>query len=547
MAPIIAAAGEVGGYISLAKIVTMVVFFAPWLYAAPWANKDSRRLMLGQTRWGIIILTGATLGWVLWLTVPIFMVGMGLYLILAGGSMTAYVLFRNSRVPDSAKVLTAEHISSLMSFIGRRRQAETPIVTRVKLYGSHGRIVLAPDPRAATHEEIGSYNLTQAMLHELAWCRASEADLSPAGRQARVRLVVDGVAVDQPAWSLGESEGVIQFLKLHGGMSVEDRRRPQRGRIAVDLSGKRLDIVLTSAGSTRGQRMQFRVEQESARTHLDELGMAGDQLATVRELARAAKGLIIVSGRSGSGVTSTLYSLMREHDAFTKALMTLEREPEVDLENITQFPYKEEAETPGALASVLRRDPDVVMVDACPDADTASYIIQAAGSRKIFLGMHAGDSFVALAKWIKVSDRPAEALANLTLVIYQVLLRKLCPSCKEAYRPDPHLLSKANLQSANIDKFYRKPTRPLTDEKGNPIICQACQGTGYVGRTGAFETLVLTDAVKQLVLAGAPVSEIKAECRKSKMLYLQERALERVISGDTGIQEVIRITQEARK
>jgi len=539
-----AAAVETGGYISLAKIIVILVLFGGWSYAAPWVNKDALNLKIGQVRWSIAVLGGGALGLLLWLVIPYFFLGLALYLVVAGGSLLTYALFRDSRVLDSAKVLTTENLFSIFM---RRKRPAIEVETKVKVYGHHGRIIPAPNPQAATYQEIKTYNLAQKLLHDVLWRRASEAELAPAGRQSRLRLVIDGVAVDRKGMSLSESEGVIDYLKLHGGINLEERRRPQRGRIGADLGQKRVDLMLTSAGSTRGQVMQFRIEQEAVRTNLDELGLGEDQVLRVRQMARLGKGLIIASGRSGSGVTSTLYSLLRERDAFTEVLVTLEREPEVDLENVTQNVYKEDAALPDMLATALRRDPDVIMVDSCPDSKSAGMIIDVSAAKNVFLGMHASDTFVALAKWFKVGGQTREALACLQAVLCQVLVRKLCPACKEPYRPDPQLLAKANLPADQIKSFYRKRSRPILDEKGNPVICQTCQGTGYVGRIGAFELLELNDDIRQLVLSGAPLRDIKAECRKSKMLYLQERALEKVITGDTSVQEVIRITQEAKK
>ena len=126
-----------------------------------------------------------------------------------------------------------------------------------------------------------------------------------------------------------------------------------------------------------------------------------------------------------------------------------------------------------------------------------------------------------------------------------MLLRKLCTNCREAYRPDPQLLAKANLPADRIDKFHRPPTQPLTDEKGNPIVCPACQGMGYYGRTAVFELLEVTEELQELVTANASASQIKAACRKRNMLYLQEQGLRKVIAGVTSIREVIRVSQQA--
>jgi type II secretory ATPase GspE/PulE/Tfp pilus assembly ATPase PilB-like protein len=131
-------------------------------------------------------------------------------------------------------------------------------------------------------------------------------------------------------------------------------------------------------------------------------------------------------------------------------------------------------------------------------------------------------------------------------VLCQILVRKLCPTCREEYRPDPQILAKANIPADKVESFYRTPTKPRLDEKGNPITCQTCQNTGYYGRIGVFELLQVTDEIRQMIAGGAALAAIKSAARKNKMLYLQEQALAKVIAGVTSIQEVIRVSQEAQ-
>jgi len=373
-------------------------------------------------------------------------------------------------------------------------------------------------------------------------------DISPGPETSRVRLLVDGVVVSRPSLPLADSEAIIQYLKRIGGMETEDRRRPQQGRISVDAAGgAAADVELTTAGTTGGQRLQLRIVQETVKTDLEELGLSDDLLGRLREMGKTDTGLIVVSGRPHGGLTSTLYAMLREQDAFIKQLVTLEASPVVDLENITQVAYGEEAKLPEALGGVIRRDPDVIMVDRCPDEKTADLVNRAADGKLVLLGLHAMDAFSGLARWVQVCSDAADAVKNLRGVLCQVLVRKLCPNCREPYRPDPNVVAKVNLSGEQIENFYRPPTREVLDEKGNPITCLACQGTGYVGRTGAFELLEVTDDVRQLVAAGATLAEIKAACRKSKMLYIQEQALRKVIQGVTSVQEVIRVTKPPKK
>jgi type II secretory ATPase GspE/PulE/Tfp pilus assembly ATPase PilB-like protein len=542
----LAAVPEPGGYVSLGKVIVMLLFVLPWLAAAPWVNKDAKRLRLGQTGWSLVALGGGTVGLLVWLLVPHFLVGLIIYAILTTGCLVMYVVVRNGRVPDDAKVLTGDHLAGLFDK-SRRVAPETEILSLVKVYGASGRIVLPPEPESASPDDLHAYNQAQALLNEIVWRRASEADLSPAGRGTRLLLVIDGVGVERPGPAPEDAEAALQFLKEQAGLSVEERRKPQQGRLAVDREGRHVDLVLTTAGSTTGQRAQFRIEQEAVRTRLDELGMSDGMLDRVRELLNRPNGLIIASGRPKNGVTSTLYSMLREHDAFMQLLVTLEREPEVDLENITQNKYDDPSKQATALSSVLRRDPNVILIDECSNPKTAEVITEGAREKQFLLGMRAADTFTALAKWLKVAGDARAALADLHAVLCQVLLRKLCEACREPYRPDPSVLAKANLQGQKADRFYRPPKEPARDEKGNPIVCSACQGSGYVGRTAAFELLELNDELRQLIVSGATISQLKAACRKGGMLYLQEIALQKVMRGETSVQEVIRVSKDAKK
>jgi len=546
MIDILASLPPVGVYLSPFKTIVLLIFVVPWLYFSPWVQRDARSLHVNELFWGGGVLAAGALGFLIWLVVPVFLIGMLLYLVIVSAAMGTYVIYRNGRVGESAKVLTGNHFRRIFT---RRKAATIDVTQLVKLYDCHERIVLPPNSAQAPPELLEAYNHVQQLLREIIWRRASRVDLSPTGQQTRVRFEIDGVVTERPPLRLADSEAIIQYLKLPAGMDVQEHRRPQQGKISVDLveGQHRGDLIVSAAGSTGGQRIQLSVIGETAKTDLEALGMSDEMLQQVQTMNRAEHGVIIVSGRLKSGVTSTLYSLLRQNDAFMYQLVSLEKEIVIDLENITQHPYADKSKLPDALASLLRRDPDVIMLDNCNDKSTASQVCEASGRKNFLVGIQANDAFTALAKWVKVCPGAAEAMKNLHGVLCQILLRKLCPSCREAYRPDPQLLAKANIPADKIEYFYRPPSKTLVDEHGNPRICPTCQGSGYVGRTAAFELLVVTDELRQLVAGNASLAQIKAACRKNKMLYLQEQALRKVINGTTSIQEVIRVTQAAKK
>jgi type II secretory ATPase GspE/PulE/Tfp pilus assembly ATPase PilB-like protein len=161
--------------------------------------------------------------------------------------------------------------------------------------------------------------------------------------------------------------------------------------------------------------------------------------------------------------------------------------------------------------------------------------------------MQATDTFAALARWVRLCGNASTAAGPLRGILCQVLLRKLCPNCREAYPPNPEMLAKANLAASRVQKLYRPPTKPLMDEKENPITCPTCQGSGYLDRTAVFELLEVTEEIRQMIVGGGSLAQIKAACRKSRMLYLQEQALRRAIEGTTSIQEIIRVWQPEKK
>jgi len=540
MVPGIADAAAVGGYFSLPKILVMLILLAPWILTAPWVYRDAKHIRADQVTWGAGHAGAGGVGFVIWLAIPFYLLGLAFYVMIVGGTLGAYVLYRNARTDESDRILSAGFFQSLF---GAKRPGQVDVVSRVKVYDNHHGIVPPPGAESPLAERL-AHNNAHDLLYDLVFHRASEADMVPDGELARVRLIIDGVVTEHPPLDLATSEAVVQYLKAPAGMDPDEHRRPQQGSLSVELDGKPVDIMVTSAGTTGGQRMQFRIIQEAVRTNIAELGISEDVLDRVRVATATGKGLVIVSGRPRNGVTSTLYSLLRDQDAFIKQLVSMESQHLVDLENITQHEYGQDADLPQALASAIRRDPDVIMVDRCRDAETAGLIQQAAESKLLLLGLHATDSLSALARWIKVSGNAAKAVQNLGGVLCQVLVRKLCPECREAYRPDPQLLAKANIAQRGIERFYRKPTQPRVDQKGRPIVCQTCQDTGYFGRTGVFEFLELTDEIRRLVGAGGETRKIKAACRKNKMLSLQEQSLKKVIAGVTSIKEVIRVTQQ---
>jgi len=545
MTVILAALPPVGGYVSLVKVVFMLVLVTPWLMILPWIHYDVGRVRGSQVQWSLTVIVTGVIGVLVWLLLPMYFIGLAVYLVLLVSVVAGYVIWRDARVGPGDKLLS---VIRARGFMLRGKGVMVDVVERVKIYDDRNVLIPPPDPASASIPECETYNIVQEFLVNMLTRRASEADISPASQAAAVvRFIVDGVLSVQPSLSLTESDMLIQAIKPMAGLDPEERRRPQEGLMSLDFAGNQVEIGVITTGSTGGQRMQFRAMHEALRTNIQELGMTAEILQSVKAMTNRDSGLIIVSGRVGSGVTSTLYSLLRSMDAYTRSLVSLEAKTSADMENVTQTVYGDPKNLPKALTAAIRRDPDVIMVDACGDTQTAKLIAHACADKLVLLGIGAIDTFTALALWLKACGAATDGMANLHGVLCQALVRNLCPACRQPYRPDPQMLAKANLASSQIERFYRAPDSGRVDEHGEPIICPSCQETGYIGRTGVFELLEITGEIRRLIADKAQLAQIKAACRKNNMHYLQENALQKVMDGMTSIQEVIRVTQQGKK
>lgn len=544
---------EIVGYGSPIKWAAMVVLSLGWLILAPRINKDAIFVHTKREIWSGVYLCCGAIGLAAWLLLPMFWLGLAVFVVLVGGVLGAYTIHRNGLVDPSMKWLSAEWFANIRNPSGKGPES---IETKLRLYAADGRAVILTDTDAQDQEIVHSYNLTQQFLYDVAWHRASEVDVKPAGDHARVRYVIDGVASERDPLPLQDSETIIQYIKSKAEVAKTDREererdlatkkgRVKRGKISIDLAGSPIDMEVVTAVSSKGSQLRIRVIQEVVRTSLDTLGIEEADMKTLKKITKGT-GILLVTGPPRSGLTSTLYSILSDQDAFTKRLVTLENNAAADLENITQHEYETPEEIPERLGTLVRHDPDVILVDNCPDPRTAQLIAEFAEEKLAIVGMHATDCYAALAKWAKLVGDIKQAIQPLQGIMSQMLLRQLCQSCKEPYQPDPKLLAKAGVSAGEVEAFYRPPTQKPVDKKGNPIPCQSCQDVGYHDRTGVFAVLPISDDLRKVIYGGAGLADIRKAARKLGARTLQTNAMRKVVAGETSVQEVVRATQESK-
>jgi type II secretory ATPase GspE/PulE/Tfp pilus assembly ATPase PilB-like protein len=278
---------------------------------------------------------------------------------------------------------------------------------------------------------------------------------------------------------------------------------------------------------------------------LEELGLSPEQLERIQNTIQSKSGIVLVSAPHAHGRTSALYALVRAHDAFLSHIITVEREPDTDLEGINQerLPrHATNAEETQRVTWICSQLPDVLMMDEVRDANTAAELIRfAAQGRRVYVGMRAASTFDALAQWRKLVGDDRQAVKPLELVINSRVLRKLCAACKIGYAPDPQTLRKLNMDPMRVSKLYQARTEPLRDAKGNVVPCEFCHDLRFRGRTGIYEVLPIDDDMRLAITSGASVNQLKVAFRQHRGKYLQEQALMLVEQGDTSIQEVLRV------
>ncbi len=534
-------------YASIFKVCFVLGSFVLWCLCIQWVDCDAERVKTVRERWNIMCLTAGMVAIACWLVFPLnslalFFLGWGIYVVIASSAILWYVAHRNKRVGEKHKVLTSQHFKRLLS-AGRDKKDRTEREYRVRLFDHENKTVAQPEEP----EEAEQFNVTQDLLHDALWRRATEIELSAVGGESKLIYCIDGVLTERKDLvDPDQAAGTIDYLKRTAGLDAEQKRRPQRGSIrAGALAGSEpAQIEVHCSGSRAGERMQLRMVGNNTELALNELGLHAQRLEKLQAVLQEESGLVIVCGPPRNGITTTLYSIVRAHDAYIQNIHSLEKQPLFEVDNITQHQFdstNNEVSYGRRLQSVLRREPDVVLVGEMDDEETAQVCIKsAAEGKKIYAGMTSRDALDALDNFVTLAGSRKAVARVLKAVVSQQLVRTLCPTCKEAYKPDEKLLKKANLPVHKIEHFYRPPTEVQYDKHGREIICPNCQGTGYKGRTGIFEILIIDDAVAGLIESGAALSQVKAQARKNKMYYLQEEGLLKTMDGVTSINEILR-------
>jgi len=540
-----------GMYLNLLKFIPVLIVYLLWAWTTDWVEHDTKELINAKFAvWNSAVFLSGVLGLILVFAIPVYFLGLGLLLLAYLVPLLSYVYTRNQTVPDDQKVLTPYHFGEVANDImfklgmkpmfnrdvGTVDRSGPPITFVGKTQGS-----AKEDPtRVRQAEESRSYMASKELVYDAVLRRATDIHLEPNTEQLSVRYRIDGILHAAEPFDRPTGDAVVNVFKVLSAMDISEKRKPQDGSFGAKLQGRDLDFRVATSGSKAGEKLVMRILDNSAAiTKLEDLGMRTKLVDAVKGLVTQPHGMFLCCGPTGAGKSTTLYAALREIDRYQRNIITVEDPIEYHLDNITQMEVntKSGQTFSAALRSILRQDPDVIMVGEIRDQETASIACQAANTgHMVFSTVHSNDAVTALFRLLDLGVEPFMIASALSGVLGQRLVRVLCEACKEPYKPKPEFLKKANLPAEKVDVFYRRPENPEQ-------VCQQCGGTGYFGRTGIYELLVLTEAMRDMIRENPSINKIKAEARKNGMIYLQEDGLRQVIQGRTSIEELLRVVK----
>jgi type IV pilus assembly protein PilB len=367
---------------------------------------------------------------------------------------------------------------------------------------------------------------------------ASDIHIEPADRCMRVRYRIDGRLYKSLEVPLHLLNAVTSRIKIMGGLDISERRLPQDGRVHVLLEGRKIDLRVSTFPTTRGEKTVIRVlDTRSISLVLEDLGFAEDILTEFRANITAPNGIVLVTGPTGSGKSTTLYAALNSISSMENNICTVEDPIEYHLPLINQFQVQERVGLTfsKALRTLLRQDPDVIMVGEVRDEETARTAIQAAlTGHLVFSTLHTNDACSAVTRLINMGVEPYLIGAALNMVLAQRLVRRICPKCRQPYEPARALRKTLERMGHPVESFF----------KG--VGCRRCRNTGYSGRISIHELVVINDGLRDAIVAGAPVTEIRKIACGNGMVTLRVDGFRKVREGITTVEEILQAVGDSR-
>jgi len=527
-----------GGYVSPIKLGVYLVFFVLWFLLVNWVYADTQAVRTKVRFWISLVSASGALSLVVWLFAPFFLIGLLICVVAVGATNLAYAMHRNSLVSDAETVLTPDHFKRIFSREGKRVEKSTVGISFITANNND-----VPLPPAKT-EESYAYQEACEIFEDAVWRRVSQLSMMPGAEEYSLSYVIDGKLTKQPGRDREDVEQVVYLLKQIADLDTKEKRKPQTGRLYSVVHGTKVAWDLATAGSSAGEQVRLVRYEDKELMSLDDIGLDADQVEALKPLRQRSSGLFLTTAPAKEGVTTTFYALMKNHDPFMNDINTYEKKVTGTLDNVTQQAFSMNDSSGGSYVdqfqTIVRMGSNIIGISDCEDPEAAKIATDAAANqnRMIHVSFEATSTIKALAKWIKLVGEKNMIVDSLVGITNQRLARRLCDECKQPYKPNPKLLKRFHLSPEKAKMFFRQGDIEY-DKNGKPMLCEKCQGTGYYGITGIYETIVIDDELREMLKASKTMKDVARAFARANVVTIQDRALQKVIAGVTSINEVV--------
>ena len=376
--------------------------------------------------------------------------------------------------------------------------------------------------------------LVKTMIEQAVRQRASDIHIEPMEKQVRVRYRIDGALYEKATYNISLLPALVARIKIIGGMDISEKRKPQDGRITQVVDRREFDIRVSILPTVYGEKIVMRLTSKNALSReKSQLGLKPHDLQKFDHILKNPHGILLVTGPTGSGKSTTLYTALSELNKEDVNIITVEDPVEANIDGINQVQVNNKADLTfaSALRSILRQDPDIIMIGEIRDQETASIAVQASITGHLVVStLHTNSAASTITRLVDMGIEPYLIADSTVGVIAQRLVRRLCPDCKRAKKAD----------AEDLEMLMRKPEEELTIYE--PCGCAKCDGTGFRGRIGVYEIMEVTPQLKHIISKGGEVEAIKAQALKDGMHTLRMSATELVLDGTTSVQEMMRVS-----
>jgi len=506
-------------------------------------EKDARSARLNPSKWNGIYITSA------FAALAVMLFGFNFYLAFSIGILVLlipvfiYWKVRNNAVAEEYKFhLGTDSIKAAMA-TRKRAKADRQVSMRFKGKNGFVEVPQKEDP------QLDVYLTTDELISEALLHRASRLEFQLTSKGCQSMYLTDGIPTKQEPITADIGAKVLAFLKEAAGADSSDVRRRQTGTFEVSSDDVEAHIDLTASGSssTHSVRLDFDRSQRVLRSW-DSLGLLPKQRELLDQLTTDDRrhGIVLIGGGTQSGVTTTGYSMLSQHDSYLSNIVTLEQEVLATLEGITHFNLSDQSgDYASQLQTIIRRDPEVILSADLKEANAAKIAAKPGKEGPlIIVTMSAGSMSELISKWASFVADPRQSFGALQAVVFQKLVRRLCENCRVAYKPSEDL-AKQGLPINTVEQLYRKGGQ--VEQKNKIVTCPICKGSGYMGQVGIFETMFLESETRKHLIAGDLKAAMACSRRNNSFIRLQEAAWQKVASGETTLEEFGRVSKKPTK